>query len=83
MQLFQVLEKTFLKEFTIFDAFPQTMVSTILYILKLWIFESKNAAEIRTKIINDYPNFIISKQKILEILNYMRNIIAYYLKRYL
>lgn len=56
------------------------MASTILYILKLWIFESKNVAEIHSKIINDYPNLIISKQKILEILNYMRNIIAYYLK---
>ena len=73
-------EKTFFKRISLFDEFPYTIASTILYILKLWIFESKNAAEIPSKIINDYQNLIISKQKILEILNYMRNIIAYYLK---
>ena len=57
---FKCRKKHFLKEFTIFDAFPQTMASTILYILKLWIIESKNGAEIHSKIINDFPNFTIS-----------------------
>ncbi len=36
----------FLKQYTIFGHFPKTIASTILFILKLWIFESKNAAEI-------------------------------------
>ena len=32
----------FLKEYTIFGHFPKTIASTILFILKLWLFESKN-----------------------------------------
>ena len=56
------------------------MASTILYILKLWIFESKNAGDIYSKIVNDYSKFPLSKQKILEILSCMRMIFAYYLK---
>jgi hypothetical protein len=56
------------------------MGSTILYILKLWTFESKNASDIYSKIVNDYFNFPLSKQKNLEILSCMRMIFAYYLK---
>ena len=36
----------FLKQYIIFGHFPKAMTSNILFILKLWIFESKNAAEI-------------------------------------
>ena len=70
----------FLKEYTIFGHFPKTMASTILFILKLWIFESKNASAIYSKVIDDYSNFPLSNQKILEIISCMRNIFAYYLK---
>lgn len=70
----------FLKEYTIFGRFPKAMASTILFIIKLWIFESKNVDEIYSKILNDYSNFPLRNQKIFEIISYMRNIFAYYLK---
>ena len=56
------------------------MASTILYILKLWIFESKNAGDKYSKIVNDYSKFPLSKHKILEILSCMRMIFQWYFK---
>ena len=73
-------KNTFLKEYTIFGHFPKTIASTILFILKLWLFESKNASEIYSKVSNYYYNFPLSNQKILEIISCMKNIFAYYLK---
>ena len=70
----------FLKEYSIFGHFPKTMGSTILCILKLWVFESKNAGDIYSKIVNDYSKFPLTKQKTLVILSFMRMIFAYYLK---
>ena len=56
------------------------MANTTLYIIKFWIFESKNASQIFPKIQNDYPGLAISQAKINEILDKMRNIITYYYK---
>ena len=42
----------YLRDKTFFSIFPKTNISTILYIIKLWISENKNAVQIYNKIIS-------------------------------
>ena len=60
--------------------FPKTPVSIILYILKLWITEEKNALEIDKIIKNKVRYFTISTIHINDILQNSRLIIAHYYK---
>lgn len=70
----------YLRDKTFFSLFPKTIVSTILYIMKLWILEKKNAVEIYHKIKIEAPNLNLSLDKIREILMKLRYFIAHYLK---
>ena len=70
----------YLREGTIFNHFPRTACSNILYIIKLWLFEIKNANEIHNKFRTEFPNINISLIKITEILQKLREYIAHYIK---
>ena len=60
--------------------FPRTTVSNILYIIKLWLFDNKNASDIYNKFKNECPNINISLLHISEILQKLREYIAHYIK---
>ena len=60
--------------------FPKTNISTILYIIKLWISENKNAVQIYNKIKSESNNIDISIDKIREILRALGHYIAHYKK---
>jgi predicted DNA-binding protein YlxM (UPF0122 family) len=70
----------YLREGTVFNHFPRTTVSNILYIIKLWLFDNKNASDIYNKFKNECPNINISLIDISEILQKIREYIAHYLK---
>ena len=70
----------YLREGTIFGHFPKTACSNILYVIKLWLFENKNAMEIHKKFKNDIPNISISLIHFIEILQKLREYIAHYIK---
>ena len=70
----------YLREGTVFNHFPRTACSIILYIIKLWLLENKNANEIHNKFKTEFPNINISLIKITEILHKLREYIAHYIK---
>jgi len=70
----------YLRQGTILGLYPKTPVSTILYIIKMFILEKKNTNEIYMKIKGAHPNMNISKEKIREILKSIRLFIAHYIK---
>ena len=73
--------KTFyLRDKTFFDKYPRIYVSTLLYIIKLWISEKKNYEEILVKINEEMTDNPISKQLIIDILFTLRRYIAHYIK---
>ena len=70
----------YLRDKTFFSLFPKTNISTILYIIKLWISENKNAVQIYNKIKSESNNIDISIDKIREILRALGHYIAHYKK---
>ena len=70
----------YLREGKNFNHFPRTACSNILYIIKLWLFENKNANEIHNKFRTDFSNINISLIRITEILQKLREYIAHYIK---
>lgn len=63
-----------------FSLFPKTSISTILYIIKIWILENKNFAEIYNHIKEQSNEIVISKVKMDQILYKLRLIISHYYK---
>lgn len=70
----------FLKENTFFALFPNTPVSLIINILRIWLLDDKNGAEIFKVIKDKYPHTSISHNHVLEILEKARYVIAHYIK---
>ena len=70
----------YLKEHTLFNEFPRTACSIILYIIKLWLFDNKNTSEIKIKIDNEIPNINFSLLHTSNILKKLRQYIAQYIK---
>lgn len=63
-----------------FSLFPKTSISTILYIIKIWILENKNFAEIYNHIKEQSNEIVINKVKMDQILYKLRLIISHYYK---
>lgn len=64
----QMQKNFFLKENTFFALFPNTPVSLIINILRIWLLDDKNGAEIFKVIKDKYPHTSISHNHVLEIL---------------
>lgn len=62
------------------NEFPRIPVSIILYVLKLWLIDEKNATEISNHIRETIVECKISKDKIINILMKMRYYIANLIK---
>ena len=70
----------YLRNKTFFALFPKTNISTIIFIIKLWIFEKKNSNDIHKYIKEELDLKNISKVKVDEILHNLRKTIAHYYK---
>ena len=70
----------FLRENTLFNYFPKTPISIIRYIIYISLQFKKNAIEIYNIFIKDIKYYKISLNMVNEILDYMRKIIAHYMK---
>ena len=70
----------YLRESTIFNQFPRTMVSNILYIIKFLLFDNKNKTGSYNKFKNEIPKINISLIHIIEILQKLGEYIAHYIK---
>ena len=53
----------YLREKTFFLLFPKINITTILYIMKIWLLEKKNTNDIYNHIKNETENIVTSKLK--------------------
>lgn len=70
----------YMRQNTFLDEFPRTPASLILYILKLWLIDEKNATEIYKNIKENIIESEISQDKINKILEKIRFYIGHYIK---
>ncbi len=73
----------YLKDHTIFNEFPRTGCSIILYIIKLLLFDNNNASEIKNKFNNEIPNLNFSLLHLSNILQKIQTIYFSIYKGYL
>lgn len=69
-----------MRQNTFLDEFPRTPASLILYTLKLWLIDEKNATEIYKNIKENIIECEISQDKINKILEKIRFYIGHYIK---